>query len=99
MFSNMLKKFGGAAMSPIHGAQKLMSGDWRGGLGDMAFGPDAYYGNYWKKKTGLRTPQADVGMEMDAELGPMDQQVGYGDYSGGMGASGVSNPYAMLRGR
>lgn len=94
MYSNMIKKFAGSAMSPLQGAQKLMSGDVRGGLGDIAFGPDAYYGNYWRKQTGLRSPQPE--MEFPGIGG---EQVGYGDYTGGLGVSGGQNPYAMIRGR
>lgn len=92
MFGRFIK----SAMSPMQGMNKILGGDFKGGAGDMIFGPDAYYSKFWQKKTGLRSPQQEIGFDMPE----MGDQVGYGDYSQGMGASGMSgNPYAALRGR
>lgn len=92
MYGNLMKKAMGSALSPIQGVQKMIGGDIQGGLGDMTFGPDIFYGNYWRKKTGLQTPQQQI----DYGMPELSQQVGYGDYTGDMGAS---NPYGALRGR
>jgi hypothetical protein len=90
---NMMGKLGKSLYAPLTGLNRLGQGDIKGFIGETAFGPDAFYGNYWKKQFGLAPPQEEIIVPGGGE------QVGYGDYTGGMGASGVSNPYAMLRGR
>lgn len=75
------------------GISKMLGGDFRGGFGDMAFGHDAYYDKYLKKQFGFGPPPEEIIVPGGGE------QVGYGDYTGSLGASAGQNPYAMIRGR
>lgn len=91
MMGGMFGKIGRSLYSPLTGLNRLGQGDIKGFIGETAFGPDAFYGNYWKKQFGLQEHPQEWQMP---DSGP---QVGYGDYSQGLGASG--NPYGALRGR
>lgn len=87
----MFGKYMKAGLAPHTGLMNMLrGGSIKDGMGDMLFGHDPLYGKYLKKQFGLFEPADEMLVPGGGEY------VGYGDYTGDLGAS---NPYGALRAR